>query len=77
MNPDDSISCTKLGSTNALRKGRAMAKKIRAAGYVTLVGGVLMILATYAGVVVLDGFDVLEVNLKLSNVRNYVALVPG
>ena len=54
-----------------------MAKKIRAAGYVTLVGGVLMILATYAGVVVLDGFDVLEVNLKLSNARTYVALVPG
>jgi len=36
-----------------------------------------MILASYAGVVVLDGFDVLEAHLKLSNVRTYVALVPG
>ena len=54
-----------------------MGKKIRDAGYVALVGGVLMILATYAGVVVLEGFDVLEATLKLSNVRTYVALVPG
>ena len=54
-----------------------MGKKIRYAGYVALVGGVVMILASYAGVVVLDGFDVLEAHLKLSNVRTYVALVPG
>ena len=54
-----------------------MGKKIRNAGYVALVGGVLMILATYAGVVALEGFDVLEATLKLSNVRTYVALVPG
>ena len=37
-----------------------MGKKIRDAGYVALVGGVVMILASYAGVVVLEGFDVLK-----------------
>ena len=37
----------------------------------------MMILATYAGVVALDGFDVLEAKRKLYNVRTYVVLVPG
>jgi hypothetical protein len=54
-----------------------MGERIRNAGYVALVGGVLMILATYAGVVVLDGFDVLEAKQRLYNVRTYVALAPG
>jgi hypothetical protein len=52
-------------------------KKIRDAGYVALVGGVVIILASYSGVVVLDGFDVLKANLNLYNVRTYVALAPG
>ena len=54
-----------------------MGKKIRNAGYVALVGGVVIILASYSGVVVLDGFDVLNANLNLYNVRTYVALAPG
>jgi hypothetical protein len=60
-----------------VERRRAMAQKIRNAGYVALVGGVLMILATYAGVVALDGFDVLEAKQRLYNVRTYVALAPG
>lgn len=54
-----------------------MGKKIRNAGYVALVGGVVIILASYSGVVVLDGFDVLNANLNLYNVRTYVAPAPG
>jgi hypothetical protein len=52
-------------------------KTIRNAGYVALVGGVVMILASYAGVVLLEGFDVLKAHLNLYNVRTYVPLAPG
>ena len=54
-----------------------MGKKIRDAGYVALVGGVVIIFASYGGVVVLDGFDALKASLLLYNVRTYVALAPG
>jgi hypothetical protein len=55
----------------------AVVKKIRDAGYVALVGGVVIILASYSGVVVLDGFDALKTSIHLYNVRTYVALAPG
>jgi hypothetical protein len=54
----------------------ALEKKIRDAGYVALAGGVI-VLASYSGVVLLDGFDALEASLHRYNVRTYVALAPG
>ena len=55
----------------------ALEKKIRDAGYVALAGGVIVILARYSGVVLLDGFDALKTSIHLYNVRTYVALAPG
>ena len=46
--------------------------RVRGAG-----SGLIIILASYAGYVVLEGFDRLEANLKLYDFRTYIALVPG
>ena len=54
-----------------------MGKTIRNSGYVALAAGVIIILGSYAGYVVLEGSDRLEATLKLYDFRTYIALVPG
>jgi hypothetical protein len=54
-----------------------MGKTIRNSGFVALGAGLIIILASYAGYLVLEGFDRLEATLKLYDVRTYIALVPG
>ena len=54
-----------------------MGKVIRKAGFVSLAAGCLMILATAAGVVMVDGFGGLVETLRLHTIWSFVALVPG
>jgi hypothetical protein len=54
-----------------------MGKTIRNSGYVALGAGVIIILASYAGYVMLEGVDRFEAHLKLYDLRTYIALVPG
>jgi hypothetical protein len=54
-----------------------MGKTLRNSGYVALGAGVIIILASYAGYVMLEGVDRFEAHLKLSDFRTYIALVPG
>ena len=54
-----------------------MGKVIRKAGFVSLAAGCLMILATAAGVVMVDGFGKLVETLSHHTIWNFVALVPG
>jgi hypothetical protein len=55
-----------------------MDKSIRNAGYVLLAAGCIIILATAAGVVMLDGYGKLgEITLSQHTIWNYVAVAPG
>jgi hypothetical protein len=54
-----------------------MDKIIRNAGFVSLAAGCLMILATAAGVVMVDGVGGLVETLRLHTIWSFVALVPG
>jgi hypothetical protein len=54
-----------------------MGKTIRNSGFVALGAGVIIILGSYAGYVILEGFDRFEAHLKLYDLRTYIALVPG
>jgi len=57
---------------------RIMVKIVRNAGYVLLAAGCIIILATTAGVVMLDGIGKLEeITLSPHAVWNYVAVAPG
>jgi hypothetical protein len=52
-----------------------MSKVIRNAGYVLLAAGGLMMLASFAGFVMMDSFDKFQVTLL--DARSYVAVAPG
>jgi cytochrome bd-type quinol oxidase subunit 1 len=52
-----------------------MGKDIRNAGYVLLAAGGAMILASFAGFVMMESFDKLQVILR--DARSYAAVAPG
>ena len=54
-----------------------MGKIITKAGFVSLAAGCLMILATAAGVVMVDGVGRLAEPLGLHTIGSFVALAPG